>query len=134
MQPPDPQEGSPEYWLRRARSVLQIARLTEPSHRILAADLCFNAQQATEKAIKAVLVATGSAVPKIHEIEVLLQYVPDSVVIPTQVETAARLTVYAIDERYGGSVGDVTSAHLAEAIVLAQAVYDWAERIVERRG
>ncbi|MGB9825381.1 MAG: HEPN domain-containing protein [Desulfofundulus sp.] len=43
-------------WLRRARSNLERARLGRVSEGILYEDLCFDAQQAAEKALKAVLV------------------------------------------------------------------------------
>jgi len=45
--------GSPSDWLRRARSDLALAKAPLPSG-ALYEDLCFHAQQAAEKAIKAV--------------------------------------------------------------------------------
>ena len=45
----------PREWLRRARSNLERAAVRTP-HSCLE-DLCFNAQQAAEKALKGVLVA-----------------------------------------------------------------------------
>ncbi|MGD0091486.1 MAG: HEPN domain-containing protein [Planctomycetota bacterium] len=51
--------GSPEEWLRYARSDLAVARKPcQPE--ILLETLCFHAQQAAEKSLKAVLVARGS--------------------------------------------------------------------------
>lgn len=46
----------PAEWLRRAHSNLARARADRNSPEILYEDLCFDAQQAAEKAIKAVLV------------------------------------------------------------------------------
>lgn len=52
--PPERQmPGSPDDWLRRARSDLALAKVPLPEG-ALYEDLCFHAQQAAEKAIKAV--------------------------------------------------------------------------------
>jgi len=47
--------GSYEEWLRRAKSNLALARV-EKTEDICWEDLCFETQQAAEKAIKAVLI------------------------------------------------------------------------------
>ena len=53
-------------WLNRARSNLVLART--PGEGIYLEDLCFNLQQATEKAIKALLIKHGVAFPYVHDI------------------------------------------------------------------
>ena len=55
--PPD----DPREWLNRARSSLALAK-TRPPEAYLE-DLCFEAQQAAEKAIKAMLIKQGVAFP-----------------------------------------------------------------------
>jgi HEPN domain-containing protein len=57
-----PRRGSPGDWLRHARSDLALARTT-PTPEIMLEALCFHAQQAAEKAIKAVLVVRGITPP-----------------------------------------------------------------------
>ncbi len=52
--PPD----SPLEWLNRARSDLELARSLKPD--VYLEDLCFHAQQAAEKAIKALLIHHGT--------------------------------------------------------------------------
>jgi HEPN domain-containing protein len=54
--PPD----DPREWLNRARSSLTIAREGAAFPEIYLEDLCFDAQQAAEKAIKAVLLHLGA--------------------------------------------------------------------------
>jgi HEPN domain-containing protein len=49
----------PREWLNRARSNLAKARNTPQVFEIYLEDLCFDAQQAAEKAIKAVLIHLG---------------------------------------------------------------------------
>jgi HEPN domain-containing protein len=51
--PPD----DPREWLNRARS--NLARAGDPVPGVYLEDLCFDAQQAAEKAIKAVIIARG---------------------------------------------------------------------------
>jgi len=65
--PPD----DPREWLNRARSNLLSARQTIPG--VYLEDLCFAAQQAAEKAIKAVLVHLGLTFPYIHQLAHLLK-------------------------------------------------------------
>jgi len=43
-------------WLKRARSNLERAKLGKVSQGILYEDLCFDAQQAVEKSLKAILI------------------------------------------------------------------------------
>ncbi len=49
--PPRPSHGSPEEWLQRAQSSLALAR--QQGEGVLLEDLCYQAQQAAEKAVKA---------------------------------------------------------------------------------
>lgn len=55
--PPD----DPREWLNRARSSIAHARLR--SDEVYLEDLCFDAQQAAEKAIKALLIQRSVALP-----------------------------------------------------------------------
>lgn len=71
MQPEDPSPGTPEHWLRYAYSDLELARISPPQM-VMLEGLCYHAQQAAEKALKAVLVANNIFPPKTHSIRVLL--------------------------------------------------------------
>jgi len=50
--------GSPRDWLRRARSNLARAAQGQATPDVLLEDVCFDAQQAVEKSLKALLVAS----------------------------------------------------------------------------
>ena len=52
MPPEDIMPGSPSDWLRHACSDLELARVAR-TPKILLEGLCFHAQQAAEKALKA---------------------------------------------------------------------------------
>ena len=64
--PPD----DPREWLNRARSDLALARTERPD--VYLEDLCFHAQQAVEKAVKALLIAHQVDFPYTHDIAQLL--------------------------------------------------------------
>lgn len=63
---------NPTEWLRRARSNLTRAKADRGLAGVLKEDLCFDAQQAAEKAIKAILVERQIPFPKTHDIVDLL--------------------------------------------------------------
>ena len=60
LPPEDPRE-----WLNRARSNVLLAQAQREG--IYLEDLCFNAQQAVEKAIKAVLMQRAVEFPYVHD-------------------------------------------------------------------
>lgn len=66
-----PAPGTPQDWLARARSDLAIARLPLPAGACYE-DLCFHAQQAAEKALKAVYQYHGWTFRYTHDLEELV--------------------------------------------------------------
>jgi HEPN domain-containing protein len=75
------QPDNPVEWLNRAKSSLAIA--IQPSGEIYPEDLCFQAQQAAEKAIKAVYISKKVSFPYIHDISQLLAALEkEGVIIP----------------------------------------------------
>lgn len=129
MPSPDIPKGSPADWLRHARSDLVLARSSPTDGDILLETLCFHAQQAAEKAIKAVLVFSGIGFPRTHSIGALLDLLPVAVPRDLVLEEAASLTDYAVTSRYPGEAEDVTKAELSEAVAIADRVVAWASRI-----
>ena len=101
--------GSPADWLQHAHSDLALARTT-PLPPILFEDLCFHAQQAAEKAIKAILVACDIPVPRTHNLRTLFDLLPAEVSVPANIQEAAGLSDYAVASRYPGAVCDQARA------------------------
>jgi len=126
-----PLPGSPKDWLRYSNSDLALARV-RGSLEILLEGLCFHAQQAAEKALKAVLVAKGLPFPKTHNIRTLLDILPQDVIPPPEIEDAAGLTDYAVMSRYPGDVESVDKEEYLEAVRLAEGVVCWAEEIIQQ--
>jgi HEPN domain-containing protein len=130
LDPPAP--GSPEDWLRHARSDLVLAQQRQVPEVLLAA-LCFHAQQAVEKSLKAVLVQRGVAFPYTHDLARLITLVKSGgLPWPEELEAAAALTVYAAGSRYPGPAGEITDEEYSQAIALAKDVLDWVENSVRR--
>ncbi len=127
MKPPERYEpDDPREWMNRARSNLRRARDQTPGTYL--EDLCFDAQQAAEKAIKAMLLGRGIDFPYAHDLAELTGILEaDGVEIPQVVHRAARLTQYATSTRYPGLNEPVTTSDYQEAVELAEAVVDWAE-------
>jgi len=99
--------------------------------KVLFEGLCFHAQQAVEKALKAVLIAKGVPPTKTHNIRTLLDLLPPDVVPPEEVEDAAGLTDYAVISRYPGDFESIDEKEYKETVQLAETVVFWAERIIQ---
>lgn len=117
--------GTAGSWLRYARSDLALASSPAPEG-VLLETLCFHAQQAAEKAIKAVLIDRGIAAPRIHSIERLIQLVPADIGRAESLKAAGELTVYATTLRYPSDDDAVTPHEHRQAVALARAVVEWA--------
>jgi HEPN domain-containing protein len=125
-------KGSPQDWLLHAYSDLELAR-TAKSPRVLYETLCYHAQQAAEKALKALLVAHGTPAKRTHNIGMLLSLLPEDVVRPPEVEEAVSLTEYAVSTRYPGDLEPISEEEYQEAMRLAECVVRWAEEIISKQ-
>ena len=95
-------------------------------------DLCFDAQQAAEKAIKALLIHLGVRFPYVHDLTELLTLVEQAErEIPQSIRQAARLTRYAVGTRYPGVSEPVTHKEYEEAAAIAEEAVDWVESILK---
>jgi HEPN domain-containing protein len=124
--PDDPRE-----WLNRARSNLARARSGATIPEVYLEDLCFDAQQAAEKAIKAVLIHLDVSFPYVHDLAQLLTLVKQvGWEVPASVRQAARLTRYAVVTRYPGLPEPVVRGEYEEAVSIAAEAVRWAEEII----
>ena len=120
---PDPH--SSRAWIGRAESSLALARMQAEG--IDLEDLCYQAQQSAEKALKAVFLARGVRFPLSHNLDLLLQGLEElGLEIPESVDTASRLTRYAVETRYPGFYDPVTPEEYQEALAMAGTMLDWA--------
>lgn len=119
-----------EEWMRRAKGNLARAKQPKPSEGFWE-DLCFDAQQAAEKAVKAVLVLRGIDFPKTHDIADLLALL-EAAEVPDDLWEADTLTDYATVTRYPSRVL-VSEDRYRRAVILAERVLHWAEGIIHGR-
>jgi HEPN domain-containing protein len=91
--------------------------------------LCFHAQQAAEKAIKALLILHGVSFPYVHDLATLLTLFEKAIGdLPDSIRQAERLTPFAVEMRYPGAAPPVEEEKYREAIELAGEVVRWAEK------
>ena len=126
MPPDSPDPGSPAQWLSRARSNLVRATQPKPDD-VFWEDICFDSQQAVEKALKALL---HRKIPfrYVHHIGELLDTLrAGGVEVPEEVLASAELTEYAVEARYPGPFEAVTKDEAAAAVGIAGTVLKWVE-------
>jgi HEPN domain-containing protein len=114
--PPKYELGTPGEWLRRAKSNLIRAKQPKPDE-VLWEDLCFDAQQAVEKALKGLLLFYGIPFRFVHDIaELLTRLEQGGISLPEDVRRAAALSDYAIVARYPGPMEPVTEEKYQQAV------------------
>lgn len=91
-------------------------------------DLCFNAQQAAEKAIKGVLLARNIAFPNVHDLRRLRSLLgPTTADVPFSAEDMGWLTPFAAGMRYPDADEPATAEDHERAVALAETVVAWEE-------
>lgn len=94
-------------------------------------DLCFHAQQAAEKTLKAVYVHHKWEFRYIHDLAELINGLEiHHLKIPDTVKNAIGLNTYAHETRYPGLGEPVTSEEHRRAVDMAEAVVEWAEEVL----
>ncbi len=131
--PREPSEvGTPRDWLIRAKSNLVRARQPKPEG-VLWEDLCFDTQQAAEKALKAMLLARKIPFRFVHDIAELLTLLENQgIILPEEIKSAAELTDYSVESRYPGPFEPVIEEEFKRALKIAEAVVSWAESQIEK--
>jgi HEPN domain-containing protein len=123
---------NPDVWLLRAKGNLNLAEKGGSLEGVLLEDLCFNAQQAAEKALKAICLSQGMDIPKTHSLVHLMDILESSgMEIPKSVRDADILTQYAVQSRYPSIMEEITKSEYNDALRLAANVVFWAETIIK---
>ncbi len=113
--------------LQRAKS--NLIRGKESSYmdlrEIALEDLCFDLQQAGEKALKALLTWYGIDFPYTHKLNILIDMLEEnSVNVPDFVSNAVILNTFAVDARYDNII-HLTSELYKEALNITENLYEW---------
>jgi HEPN domain-containing protein/predicted nucleotidyltransferase len=113
-------------WLRYAAEDLEAAERMVAGQGWAPRIACFHAQQAAEKALKAVLAASGIPLQFTRDLELLRDIVPgDSRVHRLDVDLAS-LSRWAVVPRYPGGIPEADPEDARVALAMAQAVVDAA--------
>jgi HEPN domain-containing protein len=119
-------------WLNRARSDLTLAG--NRIECVYLEDLCFHAQQAAEKGLKAIFVSHGWRYPYAHDLSTLItELLKFKLDVPADVQDCVVLTEYAVEGRYPGFDEPVSEEEYLDAIVKAKRVLQWASSTVNAR-
>ena len=125
MQPNQGSVVAAKQWLSRARGNYARACQPKPSEGFWE-DLCFDTQQAVEKAVKALMIFIGLKFTYTHDIGKILEQLSSAgISIPPDVQASAALTEYAVETRYPGWGEPVTEDEYRDAVASAAAVLDW---------
>jgi HEPN domain-containing protein len=127
--PPAPtgeREAEVRRWIAAAHSDLRAARAAARSRASLPRHAGFWAQQAAEKALKAVLVDCGIPFPWIHDLDRLRNLIPDPAAwsVTQGPPSLAALTIWAVENRYPSDGPEPDAADAVEAIAAAREVVD----------
>lgn len=131
MKPPDHVDVAP--WLALAAADLAIAELVvanPASNSAMLGLACFHAQQAAEKALKAMLVASDRPVPRTHSLMLLLDGV-DLAVADHIAYSCAHLNDYGVGPRYPGLAIAADPKSASAAVAAATQVAAW---VVDQLG
>lgn len=127
----DPPEHTIEAlrWLAEADDHLAWASVRRHHHELSPGIACFLAHLATEKALKAALIAVGVAFPKTHNLMELRADIPEPLRSAIVGASLAEINPWAIAGRYAEDVTEGTDALATRLVELASAVVasvrDW---------
>jgi HEPN domain-containing protein len=129
MQPED--HGQVLAWLAKAQTDLTMADLAMSVGADPMPDqACFHAQQAAEKALKALLVADGRMVPRTHNLIVLVDVLGEREPLSEEfVRQCGILTLYGVSARYPDFT-EPDSTEAVAAIAFAQNVVARVRRVL----
>jgi HEPN domain-containing protein len=118
--------------LRKAREDADAVRKLADDPSVAEAIIGFHAQQAVEKALKAVLAASGDDFPWTHDLRFLIERLDDlGRALPESLHEVRVLAPWAVEFRYGETIDDPLDRD--RVLALADNVIVWAEVQIEVR-
>jgi HEPN domain-containing protein len=113
-------------WLRLAREDLAAARHLANAAHLPHRVACLLAQQAAEKAVKAVLVAEDTDPPKLHDLRRLLQRCVSPVMMELDEPALEDLSRWSVAGRYPADVDEGTAKDVETCLDTASRVLEHA--------
>lgn len=121
-------------WLTYAQSDLDAAHILLQSQEGYPRQVCFLAQQAAEKSLKAILVLLELKFPYTHDLDHLREIIPSGWRVKEAFPKLYELSIWAIDARYPDDMPDVVEADAQEALQLAKAIHQTIIDDIKERG
>ncbi|MDR1867326.1 MAG: HEPN domain-containing protein [Treponema sp.] len=115
-----------KIWLVRAKSSLALSK-AKIDEEIFYEDLCFQAQQAVEKSLKAFLVFLDIDPEKTHNLVNLIKELAKRIDIPNEINEVVILNDYAIQTRYPGYYAPIEEDEYKKAIEKAEYCVKWID-------
>jgi HEPN domain-containing protein len=120
-----------ESWIDRAKSSYELSK-ANISTIIYFEDLCYQVQQAAEKALKGLLIYFGVEPEFTHNIGVLLNEIEKYIEIPDDVKNTIDLTNYAVQTRYPGEYDEITKEEYENSLIIAKNCLDWVDNTIQK--
>ena len=105
-------------WLRYSLEDLEAAEALAGT-KVNPRQVCFLAQQAAEKAVKAILVFCQIEFPKSHDLEALVNMIPEGWTVKSRDLDFSTLTEWAVEARYPGDWPEATHSDAQTALAIA---------------
>ncbi len=116
--------------LRKAREDADAVEKLAPDADIADSVVGFHAQQAVEKALKAVLAASGDDFPWTHDLRHLMDRLETvETPLPATLREVRTLGPWAVEFRYGETIDDLLERE--QALALISEVIEWAQAEIE---
>jgi len=131
MTPPPEAIQLVRQWIAKAQEDIQaVDSLLRFPEECPAGVVCFHSQQCIEKYVKALLVLHSIPFPKTHDLIDLLRLVPMKARPALPQTDLALLNRYAVESRYPGDWGVITTEEALEAAAVARRLREAIQRIL----
>ena len=123
--------NSYEEWLKRAHSSLELAKFSDNEF-VYYEDLCYQAQQAAEKGLKALLIFYGVEPERTHNLFILLQKLDDYTELNDDIKDVLKLYNFAVQTRYPGDYIAIEREEYEQSIMIAERCLKWVEEKIKQ--
>jgi len=124
--------NSYEQWLKRAYSSLELAKFSG-NNAVFYEDLCYQAQQAAEKGLKALLIFYGVEPQKTHNLFILLQELEKHTELNDEIKEVLNLYNFAVQTRYPGDYVPIEKEEYEQAIRIVEKCLKWIEEKINEK-
>jgi len=121
-----------ESWIDRAKSSYEYSKVFVNKY-VYYEDLCYQAQQAVEKALKGLLIYFGEEPDFTHNIGTLLSRIEKNVEINEKIKEGMDLTNYAVQTRYPGQYSEISKMEYKRAVKIAKECIRWVEEVIRNK-